>query len=130
MLNTCFAHRCIQYVIFICFHNVSDFHLNNLIYSIWMPVWKFCYWDLRFMWMVWQVCMFCWHFHVCLCVCARLHSSMCAVCMCVHIQMILCCSVPEIMAVHILCVLTGRGEWEQWEEVCKGCTAAVVPAQN
>jgi hypothetical protein len=35
---------------------------------------------------------------VCVCVC---------VCACVHIQIIMCCSVPEIMAMHILCVLTG-----------------------
>jgi len=41
------------------------FHLNNLIYSIWMPVHKSCYWDLRYIGVVWQMCMFCWHFQGC-----------------------------------------------------------------
>ena len=109
MLITCCAYRYVQYVVFVCFHNVSNCDLTHLVYSMWMPVWKSCYWDLRYMWMVWKMCMVYWHIHVC-----------------VHSQMILCHSVPEIMAVHMLCVLTGWENWEQWDEICKGCTAVVV----
>ena len=67
MLITCCAYRYIQYAVFICFHNVSDCDLTHLVYSIWMSVWKSCYWDLRYMCVVWQMCMVCWHIHVCVC---------------------------------------------------------------
>ena len=102
MLIACCAYRYIQYAVFICFHNVSDCHLTHLFYSLWMSVQKFCYWDLRYMWVVWQVCVVCWHFQgfvcvcvcvcVCLCVCVRifrwhsvvlfLRSWQCTWCMC------------------------------------------------
>jgi len=66
------------------FSKCIRFHLNNLIYSIWMLVHNPCYCDGWFG----------------KCACSADTSR--GVCMCVHIQMILCFSVPEIMAVHIL----------------------------
>jgi len=49
----------------------------------------------------------------CVCMCMHTHTHACEhvyLCACVHTQMVLCCSVPEIMAFHILCVLTGPEE--------------------
>jgi len=44
------------------FSKCIRFHVTQLAYSIWMPVQKLCYGDIRYMWVVWQVCMVCWHF--------------------------------------------------------------------
>jgi hypothetical protein len=54
--DSCCAYRCGRWL--------GDFHLFSKCAKR-----ESCYWDLRYLWVVWQMCVVCWHFQVCMCVC-------------------------------------------------------------